>query len=296
MRSTQRHQLAQIVRQHREELERVVIKLEGRGKPLTASEARAILDSAARLDMVEASLRHVTLASKLAERFPRIHLQRFKRIIARVRSWTKPRIGRLRHYSPKPLKVPAKYLRAEAPKHAPTIAIVTPSFGQGRFLARTLHSVVSQNYPALEYVVQDGGSTDDTLEVLQRFGKLLTAWASEPDGGQADAINQAFRRTTGEIMGWLNSDDLLLPGSLAYVANYFRAHPSVDVVYGHRIMIDTDDLQIGSWILPKHDDLALTLADYIPQESLFWRRRIWERVGGRVDPSFEYALDWDLLL
>lgn len=192
--------------------------------------------------------------------------------------------------------MPAKYLREQAPSPAPGVSIVTPSYQQGRFLGRTLYSVVNQGYPALEYVVEDGGSTDETLDVLQRFGPLLTRWRSEHDDGQADAINRGFAGSSGEIMAWLNSDDLLLPGSLAYVARFFADNPDVDVVYGNRIMIDENDAQIGTWILPPHDDLALTLADHIPQETIFWRRRIWEAAGGHVDPSFSYALDWDLLL
>ena len=141
-----------------------------------------------------------------------------------------------------------------------------------------------------------GGSSDETVSVLRRFEPLLRSWRSEPDDGQADAINRGFAETTGEIMAWLNSDDLLLPGTLAYVAQYFAKHPEVDVVYGNRIMIDDDDGQIGSWILPAHDDHALTLADYVPQETLFWRRRIWDAAGGSVDTSFAFAIDWDLLL
>jgi hypothetical protein len=110
------------------------------------------------------------------------------------------------------------------------------------------------------------------------------------------AINRGFASTTGEIMGWLNSDDLLLPGALAHVARYFADHPEVDVVYGNRLMIDANDGQIGAWILPGHDDDALTLADFVPQETLFWRRRIWDAAGARIDEEFAYALDWDLLL
>jgi FkbM family methyltransferase len=221
---------------------------------------------------------------------------RVTRVRERVRSWTKPRIGNLRHYEPKRLTVPAHYLRKPPPDPAPSISIVTPSYQQGTFLERTLYSVISQNYPTLEYVVQDGASSDDTLEVLRRFEPALTRWTSEEDGGQADAINRGFRHTTGEIMAWLNSDDLLLPGALTYVASYFSQHPDVDVVYGHRLMIDADDGQIGAWVLPPHDDLALTLADFVPQETLFWRRHIWEAVGSSVDSTFAYALDWDLLL
>jgi glycosyltransferase involved in cell wall biosynthesis len=217
-------------------------------------------------------------------------------IASRLPSWTRPRIGRLRHYEPRPLLVPARYLETRPPKPAPTITIVTPSYQQGRFLDRTIYSVVNQRYPRLEYVVQDGGSSDQTLDVLRRFERGLTRWVSEADDGQADAINRGFRETTGDVMAWLNSDDLLLPGSLAYVARFFKEHPQVDVVYGHRLMIDENDDQIGAWILPQHDDLVLTLADYVPQETLFWRRRIWDAVGGSVDPTFAYAIDWDLLL
>src|SRR5262249_3756343 len=135
-----------------------------------------------------------------------------------------------------------------------------------------------------------------TVEILRRFEPMLSSWSSERDDGQGDAINRGFDQSSGYIMAWLNSDDLLLPGSLAYVARYFEHHPDVDVLYGHRIMIDHNDAQIGAWILPAHDDLMLTLADYVPQETLFWRRSIWEESGGHVDSTFAYALDWDLLL
>ncbi len=217
------------------------------------------------------------------------------KIATRLPVWGKPRLG-LRQHEPRPLRISARYLRTRNPERAPTITIVTPSYQQGAFLGRTIHSVVSQQYPALEYVVQDGGSTDETLEVLRRFDALLTRWTSESDDGQADAINRGFRGTTGEIMAWLNSDDLLLPGSLAYVACYFVRHPEVDVVYGHRLLIDERDSRIGAWVLPRHDDAALTVADFVPQETLFWRRRSWVSVGGRVDSSFRFAIDWDLLL
>lgn len=218
------------------------------------------------------------------------------RLLYRLPSWAQPRIGRLRQHAPKPLRVPAPYFKARPPEQAPTIALVTPSYQQGRFLERTIYSVVQQKYPGLEYVVQDGGSSDETLDILKRSDRFLTRWVSEEDGGQADAINRGFRGTTGDVMAWLNADDLLLPGALAYVGRFFYEHPDVDVVYGNRLMIDEDDRQIGEWILPRHDDVALTLEDFIPQETLFWRRRMWNAVGGRLDPDFAYALDWDLLL
>jgi FkbM family methyltransferase len=214
----------------------------------------------------------------------------------RLHFWSRPRLGTLHHHDPKPLMVPVRYAATSPPMPAPMITVVTPSLQQGRFLERTLYSVLRQDYPALEYVVQDGGSTDETLAVLESFDGAITRWRSEPDSGQGDAINRGFRETRGEIMAWLNADDLLLPGALAYVARYFDEHPDVDVVYGHRIMIDEHDRQIGKWVMPAHDDRALTYADYVPQETLFWRRRIWDAVGGSVDTRFAYALDWDLLL
>lgn len=213
-----------------------------------------------------------------------------------IQQWTSPRLGILGHHMPEPLRVPTRYLRTEAPHDAPTISIVTPSYEQGHYLERTLYSVLNQNYPRLEYVVQDGGSEDETGKVLEHYGEALTHWASEPDDGQADAINRGFAHTSGEIMAYLNSDDLLLPGSLAYVARYFAAHPKVDAVYGHRLLIDENDGQIGVWVLPRHDAKTLTYADYIPQETLFWRRGLWERAGGQIDVSFKFAVDWDLLL
>jgi GT2 family glycosyltransferase len=178
----------------------------------------------------------------------------------------------------------------------PSISIVTPSYNQAAFIGNTIESVLSQNYPKLEYFVQDGGSTDGTVEVLKRHADKLDGWVSEKDGGQSHAINLGFGKTAGEIMAWLNSDDLLLPGALAYVGEYFALHPEVDVIYGNRILIDEEDREIGRWVLPNHDDKVLSWADFIPQETLFWRRSIWEEAGGQIDENFKFAMDWDLLL
>jgi hypothetical protein len=216
--------------------------------------------------------------------------------IRRIQELTRPRLGILRHHPPVPLIVPTSYFTTEPPTPAPAISIVTPSFEQGSYLERTLYSVVNQNYPALEYVVQDGGSSDETIDVLRRYDDSLRHWASERDEGQGDAINRGFAHTSGEIMAYLNSDDLLLPGALAYVARYFASHPDVDVVYGNRMMIDEDDGHIGSQVLPRHDDEELGLLDFVPQETLFWRRSAWEAAGGQIDASLRFAIDWDLLL
>jgi glycosyltransferase involved in cell wall biosynthesis len=208
----------------------------------------------------------------------------------------RPRLGVLSQHAPRPLSFPSDAQRLAAPPNAPRISIVTPSFNQAQFIERTIRSVVDQGYPALEYVVQDGNSSDGTVEILRRHEAALARWDSRPDDGQSQAINRGFAGTTGEIMAWLNSDDVLFPGALAYVARYFTEHPDVDVIYGHRILIDEDDRRIGRWILPAHSDHVLSWADFVPQETLFWRRRIWDKAGGRVDESFRFAMDWDLLL
>ncbi len=208
----------------------------------------------------------------------------------------RPRLGWLIQHDPRPMKIPACYALTQAPTSLPRISIVTPSFNQADLLDRTIRSVLEQGYPNLEYIVQDGGSSDRTVEVLGRFDGRLHHWESAPDNGQADAINRGFAHTTGEIMAYLNSDDLFLPGALNYVAQYFQEHPEVHVVYGHRILIDENDQEIGRWVLPSHDDNVLSWADYVPQETLFWRRRIWEKTKGCIDESFQFAMDWDLLL
>jgi glycosyltransferase involved in cell wall biosynthesis len=213
-----------------------------------------------------------------------------------LREMSTPRLVNPRQHSPQPLVVPRGYLATSPPDPAPRISIVTPSLNQGQFLERTLYSVISQNYPALEYVVQDGGSTDRSVDIVRRYARWLSHWVSEPDEGQADALNRGFGLTSGEIMAYLNADDLLLPGALAYVAGYFTAHPDIDVVYGHRIIIDGYDHQVGVHVLPAHDDQMLSLFDFVPQETLFWRRSAWEAAGGRLDASLRFALDWDLLI
>jgi glycosyltransferase involved in cell wall biosynthesis len=206
----------------------------------------------------------------------------------------RPRLWRLRQYEPRRMVVPSWYSPAAGSDTSLRITVATPSFNQGRFVARTVRSVLEQGYPRLEYFVQDAQSSDNTLDALREFGDRI-ALRSEPDGGQADAVNRALARGTGDIMSYLNSDDILLPGTLHYVADFFARHPSVDVVYGHRVVIDEEDREIGRWILPPHSNRAISWADWIPQETMFWRRALWQKVGG-VDASFQFALDWDLLI
>lgn len=217
-------------------------------------------------------------------------------IMRRLKSFIAPRLNLSNTHPPKPMHIPQDYYDVVAPDKPPVISIVTPSFNQAEYLERTMKSVLDQGYPKLEYIVQDGGSSDDSAAIIEKYADVLTHWESKRDKGQSNAINLGFQHATGEIMAYLNSDDLLLPGTLDYVANFFAAHPDVDVVYGHRILIDRFDQEIGRWVLPKHDNEILSWADYVPQETLFWRRSIWNKIGGNIDESFQFAMDWDLIL
>ncbi len=240
--------------------------------------------------------KHWTLWSVRWGRHGAIRAAKMARNPIRNSPLIRPRLGQLMHYSPRPLRLPPRYASTQPPRNAPRISIITPSFNQAHLIERTIQSVLDQGYPNVEYIVQDGGSRDGTAEVLARFASRLHHWESTPDQGQTDAINRGFRHASGEIMAYLNSDDLLLPGALNAIARYIESHPGVDAVYGHRILIDEQDREIGRWVLPPHDDRVLSWADYVPQETLFWRRRAWEAVGGRFDDSFHFAMDWDFLL
>ena len=206
-----------------------------------------------------------------------------------------PRIGDYRQYAPRPLQN-SRRPPPPLPLDPPAICVVTPVLNQAAFIEAALQSVLQQNYQALCYVVQDGGSTDGTVEILQRYASRLTHVHSGPDGGQAAAINAGFGRCDAEIMGWLNGDDILLPGALATVAYYFAQRPEVDVVYGHRVLIDEAGSEVARWVLPAHSRATLRWMDFVPQETLFWRRRVWERIGARLDEKLRFAMDYDLVL
>lgn len=206
------------------------------------------------------------------------------------------KLGMLRHHAPRATRIPARYVSGLTAGGVPRISIVTPSLNRARYLDATMRSVLDQGYPSLEYVVQDGGSLDGSADVIRSYAARLHSWESEPDSGQADALNRGFAQTSGEIMGYLNADDVLLPGALAYVGTYFARNPSVDVVYGHRVLIDENGMEIGRQVIPPHDDEVLSWGDFVPQETLFWRRSAWEAAGGFFDESFECAVDWDLLV
>ena len=203
--------------------------------------------------------------------------------------------GLLRQYSPKePCVETFPRLRA-APDRLPSIALVTPSYKQGRYLESTIRSVLAQEYPKLEYAVIDGGSNDESPDIIERYRSQLTFAVSEKDGGHVDAIEKGFSRISGEIMAYVNSDDLLEPGTLKFVGDFFSRHPKVDAIYGHRVIIDEAGKEVGRWVSPRYNPRLLRIVDYIPQETLFWRRSIFEKVGG-LDRGWFFAFDWDLLL
>jgi glycosyltransferase involved in cell wall biosynthesis len=177
----------------------------------------------------------------------------------------------------------------------PKISIVTPSYNQGPFIEWTVRSVLMQRYPNLEYILMDGGSKDSTRQVLEPYADRFAHYVSERDSGQADAIRRGFERSTGDIMAYLNSDDMLAPGTLQFVAKYFAEHPSVDAIYSHRVTVDENNKVIYYWILGQHSDWYMTRWDLIPQETCFWRRRLFERAGN-IDPSYRFAMDYDLFV
>ena len=173
-------------------------------------------------------------------------------------------------------------------------SIVTCSYQQGRYLDAAIRSVLDQQYVNLEYIVLDGGSNDESVEILRRYDDAITYWHSASDAGQTDALASGMGRATGELMGWLCSDDLLLPGALNAVAAFFDAHSEVDAVYGDALWIGAQGeflrlkKEIGFNRFIFHYD-----HNYIPQPSMFWRRRLYDKVGG-LDSRFNVAMDADL--
>jgi glycosyltransferase involved in cell wall biosynthesis len=174
------------------------------------------------------------------------------------------------------------------------ISIITPSFNQGIYLEETISSVLEQRYPNLEYLVIDGGSTDETLTILPKYDKLLYYWISEQDRGQSHAINKGLSHATGDILGYLNSDDLLLPGSLRFVANWFEHHPEHTWLSGSVLAFQDDPLPPSLL----HSKYPSNLSEYllspwhIWQQGTFWRKTMFETVG-YFNEHLHYAMDMD---
>jgi len=174
---------------------------------------------------------------------------------------------------------------------APLVSVVTPSFNQGPFLRRTIDSVLGQSYPNIEYLVIDGGSTDESVGILRSYGTRIR-WVSERDRGQAHAINKGFDQSRGEIRAYLNSDDVLLPGTIERVVDQFARHPHWDMVYGRAHYIDEQDQGIGSYQTADYSFPRLMQDCCVCQPAAFWRTRIARRVGP-FDERLHYAMDYD---
>ena len=180
-----------------------------------------------------------------------------------------------------------------------SLSIITPSYNQAEFIESTICSVLDQGYPKLEYWVMDGGSTDGTVEILKRYADRLK-YVSQKDGGQAAALNDGFRRTTGEIIGWINSDDMYAPGAFAAVDRYFADHPEVDWLYGGCPIIDRAGTVHKGWVtrykdfwMRRYSYKRLLIENFLSQPAIFFRRRLLDRVGG-LDENYHCAMDYHL--
>lgn len=176
----------------------------------------------------------------------------------------------------------------------PLVTLVTPSYNAAPYLRAAIDSVLSQDYPHIEYLVMDGGSTDGTLALLEEYGSKIR-WISEKDNGQADAIVRGFQQTTGAILGWLNADDVLKPGAVSKAVATFLAHPGSVLIYGNADFIDADGQILApcSVVEPFDRRRLLYYGDYIIQPAAFFSRSSYEAVGG-LDSSLNWAMDWDL--
>jgi len=179
--------------------------------------------------------------------------------------------------------------------HYPKISIVTPSFNQAQYLEETILSVINQNYPNLEYIIIDGGSTDNSVEIIKKYEKHLAYWVSEPDNGHGDALNKGFSKATGEIMAWLNSDDKYLPWTLYTVNEIFSKHEAVNWLTGIQGRFNKKGVITHTGMVKKNVyDYILKDYKWIQQESTFWRRSLWEKAGAKINNSYKLMVDGEL--
>jgi glycosyltransferase involved in cell wall biosynthesis len=180
------------------------------------------------------------------------------------------------------------------PTQIPLVSVITPSFNQAAFLESAIQSVLGQDYPRIEYIVVDGGSTDGSLEIIERHADRLAWWVSEKDRGQTDAINKGFARARGEILAWINSDDTYNPGAVSAAVKQLMNHPEVGLVYSDCNYIDEQGTVIGTFPAAQTDYHRLRNGYvHIPQQTMFFRSKYWRQLGP-LDPSFYFAMDYDL--
>ncbi len=176
----------------------------------------------------------------------------------------------------------------------PLVSIITPSYNSGDFIEAAITSVLAQDYPNLEHLVIDGGSTDPTLEILKRYEPKLN-WFSEPDQGQAEALNKGFRRARGEIIGWLNADDTYQPQAVSSAVKFLRENLTVSLVYGHFNFIDETGQIFHTHCIPPFSVERLLYGNIIPNTGMFFRRQVIDELGG-VNPHLHFVLDWEFVL
>lgn len=172
----------------------------------------------------------------------------------------------------------------------PLVSIVTPSYNQAAFLESTIRSVLDQEYTPLEYLVVDGGSTDGSLEIIQKYASRLAWWVSEKDSGQAEAINKGLQRASGKIVAWLNSDDLYLPGAIQGAVRAFQEDPNLGMVYGDAITVDGEGQQLNRLAFKDWGLKELMGFRIICQPAVFMRKAVLEEAG-YLDPSYHFMLD-----
>ena len=178
--------------------------------------------------------------------------------------------------------------------NSPLVSIITPSFNQARYLEATIQSVLEQDYPRIEYIIVDGGSSDGSVDVIKKYAGRLAWWVSEQDKGQTDAINKGFNRASGEILAWLNSDDTYNPGAVSAAVKYLTENPDVAMVYANCNYINEQGGVIGKFNSAQTDHRRLREGYvHIPQQTMFFRANYWKELGP-LDPSFYFAMDYDL--